>query len=322
MKPPSYGVKEGVNLVPINGLVNLKTPYKKYVVVGAGKTGLDALLYLLKNKVSPCRITWIVPNDCWYLNRDVFKMDDLWSEMENQFKAVLQANNIDEVYLKYEELGIMMRVDKSYWPTRMRGATITTEELEKVQSVKNVIRQGRIKEISSDSIVFMNGTSLPADSESLYVDCAAKGCGLGAHVPAVEVFSGNKINLQMFLLPQPCGSSGIIANLELGCPDDDDLKNDLCKPHDAPNFPWDWFKYLHISQTNQCKLLKSSVVGEWMKRSRLSIISHMNQDQLDRMNTFNEMNQEVLNANLKAFGDQKDIYGKSQISCKKPAAGG
>ena len=106
------------------------------------------------------------------------------------------------------------------------------------------------------------------------------------------------------------------------CPDDGALKNDLCKPHDAPNFPWDWFKYLHISQTNQGKLLKSSVVGEWMKTSRLSIISHMNQDQLERMNTFNETNQEALNANLKAFGDQKDIYGNSQISCKKPAAGG
>ena len=81
-------------------------------------------------------------------------MDDLWSEMEKQFIAVLKANNIDEVYLKYEELGIMMRVDKSYWPTRMRGATITKKELEKVRSVKNIIRQGRIKEISSDSIVF------------------------------------------------------------------------------------------------------------------------------------------------------------------------
>ena len=33
MRPPSYGVKEGVNLVPINGLINLKKPYKKYVVV-------------------------------------------------------------------------------------------------------------------------------------------------------------------------------------------------------------------------------------------------------------------------------------------------
>ena len=215
MRPPSYKVGEGVNVIPLNGLADLKFPYKKYVVVGAGKTGLDALLYLLERNVSPERISWIVPNDCWYLNRDVFKMDDLWSEMEKQYTAVIQSKNIDDLYLKYEELGIMMRIDKNHWPTRMRGATITSKELEKLQTVKNIFRHGRIKEISSDSISFENGTSISSDNESLYVDCSASGCGLGAHTPAVDIFNGKLINLQMFLLPQPCTCGAIIAALEL-----------------------------------------------------------------------------------------------------------
>ena len=215
MRPPSYKVGEGVNVIPLNGLADLKFPYKKYVVVGAGKTGLDALLYLLERNVSPERISWIVPNDCWYLNRDVFKMDDLWSEMEKQYTAVIQAKNIDDLYLKYEELGIMMRIDKNHWPTRMRGATISCKELEKLQAVKNIFRHGRIKEISSHSILFENGTSISTDNESLYVDCSASGCGLGAHTPAVDIFNGKLINLQMFLLPQPCTCGAIIAALEL-----------------------------------------------------------------------------------------------------------
>ena len=215
MRPPSYKVGEGVNVIPLNGLADLKFPYKKYVVVGAGKTGLDALLYLLERNVSPERISWIVPNDCWYLNRDVFKMDDLWSEMEKQYTAVIQAKNIDDLYLKYEELGIMMRIDKNHWPSRMRGATISCKELEKLQAVKNIFRHGRIKEISSHSILFENGTSISTDNESLYVDCSASGCGLGAHTPAVDIFNGKLINLQMFLLPQPCTCSAIIAALEL-----------------------------------------------------------------------------------------------------------
>ena len=216
MRKPTYEVVEGLSLVPINGLAfNLTALFKKYVVIGAGKTGLDALLYLLDHNVSPDKITWIVPNDCWYLNRDVFKMDDLWSEMEKQYLAVVEAKDIDDVYVKYEDLGVMMRVDKSYWPTRMRGATITPGELEKVRNVTNIIRRGRIKKISTNFIEFENGNLIKADSESLYVDCAAKGCGLGAHVPATDIFSGNRINLQMLLLPQPCGSSGIIAALEL-----------------------------------------------------------------------------------------------------------
>ena len=215
MRPPSYKVGVGVNVIPLNGLVDLKFPYQKYVVVGAGKTGLDALLYLLERNVSPERISWIVPNDCWYLNRDVFKMDDLWSEMEKQYTAVIQAKNIDDLYLKYEELGIMMRIDKNHWPTRMRGATISCKELEKLQAVKNIFRHGRIKEISSHSILFENGTSISTDNESLYVDCSASGCGLGAHTPAVDIFNGKLINLQMFLLPQPCTCGAIIAALEL-----------------------------------------------------------------------------------------------------------
>ena len=105
-------------------------------------------------------------------------------------------------------------------------------------------------------------------------------------------------------------------------PDDDALKNELCKPIDAPNFPWDWFKYLYVSQTNLDKLCNSSVLGEWVERNRLSILSHMSKNQLDRMKAFNETNKETLNNNLKIFGDQKDIYGQSQKSCRKPAAGG
>ena len=100
------------------------------------------------------------------------------------------------------------------------------------------------------------------------------------------------------------------------------MKNDLCRPHDAPNFPWDWFKYLCISETNLNKLRQSTVLGDWIKSNRLSIISHLSKDQLEKMSAFKDANQEALNANLRLFGEQKEIYGNSQKSCKKPAAGG
>ena len=41
----------------------------RYVVIGAGKTGLDALLQLLDTGVSPESILWIISQDCWYFNR-------------------------------------------------------------------------------------------------------------------------------------------------------------------------------------------------------------------------------------------------------------
>jgi hypothetical protein len=78
---PNYGVAEGVNLVPVNGLARIKQAWERwgqslppvgrprYVVIGAGKTGIDALLHLLDIGVEQEAITWIVSNDCWYHSR-------------------------------------------------------------------------------------------------------------------------------------------------------------------------------------------------------------------------------------------------------------
>ena len=51
-------------------------------------------------------------------------------------------------------------------------------------------------------------------------------------------------------------------------------------------------------------------------------MSHMSQDQLEKMKSFKAHYQEIFYKNLKEFGDQKDIYGNSQTSCKKAVAGG
>ena len=40
---------------------------------GAGKTGIDAVLFLLNQNVDADKITWIMPNDPWLVNRDKFK---------------------------------------------------------------------------------------------------------------------------------------------------------------------------------------------------------------------------------------------------------
>ena len=104
-------------------------------------------------------------------------------------------------------------------------------------------------------------------------------------------------------------------------PDDDCAKNEACQPHDAPNFPWDWFKFLCISQINTDKLY--SFLGQkWMEESRLSIMSHMTADQLEKMKSFKNDHQGTFIKNLKEFGNQKEIYGTSQAGHKKAVAGG
>ena len=217
---PAFPVEEGVNLAPINGLVHLKSPWKKYVIIGSGKTGLDAVLHLIDLNVDPEKITWIISNDCWYLNRDVHNMVDLWDGMKRQYQTILKAKDINDVYRKYEKDGIVFRIDQNVWPTKMRVGTITYEDLDKIRRVKNVIRQGRIKSIGIDAIKFENGVTIPIDCKNdLFVDCTS-GCNKEkSHALkriSLPIFDGNVIHLQPMLLGgRNCISSALVAALEI-----------------------------------------------------------------------------------------------------------
>ena len=58
------------------GLATVRDSYSDYVIVGGGKTGIDGVLHLLDHGVNPDKISWIVPNDSWFFNRDLFKYDE------------------------------------------------------------------------------------------------------------------------------------------------------------------------------------------------------------------------------------------------------
>jgi len=75
--PPKYTIHPGVTLVPINGIARLDKSWKKYVVIGAGKTGIDAVLRLLDLGVNQEKISWIVPNDPWMQNRDTLQVSEI-----------------------------------------------------------------------------------------------------------------------------------------------------------------------------------------------------------------------------------------------------
>ena len=73
IRPPVFPVAPGVQLKPLNALFQLQrevTQPSRFAVIGAGKTGMDAVLFLLNHGVEQSRIVWIMPNDSWLLDRD------------------------------------------------------------------------------------------------------------------------------------------------------------------------------------------------------------------------------------------------------------
>ena len=80
MGPPAYSVAAGVSLVAPNHLPKITRPYEAYTVVGAGKTGVDACLWMLAQGVDPQRISWIVPRDPWFIERGSLQPGPLCEE--------------------------------------------------------------------------------------------------------------------------------------------------------------------------------------------------------------------------------------------------
>ena len=254
--PPNYSVDEGVHLVPINGLARLQRPWKRYTVIGAGKTGLDALLHLLDQGVAPENLHWLVSNDCWYLNR-TDGMKNLGGA--EAVKAVLDAKNVEELYLGYEKQNIFFRVDPQQEATKMRAATISPEELENIRTVKDIVRKGRVERITKSKIIFLNSEELETDEDTLYVDCSAGGTSFTT--PLQAIFQPGRIVLQMVQLPAPTQSAGIIAALEL-VSSKDDWKNQVVQPLGAPQELEDWFRFFAISVRNAKKVCKSVLIPQ------------------------------------------------------------
>ena len=72
----------------------MRDSYDQYLIVGGGKTGIDAVLYLLDHGVLPDKISWIVPNDSWLLNRDSLVFDEnTISFWESYFEGLTNDND-------------------------------------------------------------------------------------------------------------------------------------------------------------------------------------------------------------------------------------
>jgi hypothetical protein len=157
--PPNFTVDEGVNFVPINGLTDVKTPWERYMVIGAGKTGMDAIVYLLEQGVRPDRICWIISNDCWYILREAFVKDEGLHLVKQSFEAVLleDVTTHADFFLDLERRGVMARLDRRILPTKFRAPTVSRAELEQVGRVGGTVRRGRVATIKRDRVLFLSG---------------------------------------------------------------------------------------------------------------------------------------------------------------------
>jgi hypothetical protein len=242
-------------------------------VIGAGKTAMDACVWLLDNGVDPDRITWIMPRDSWVLNRANLQPGDEFfaafcKSLADQVEAVALADSVDDVFARLEAAGELRRLDPTVTPTAYHCATLSDRELAQLRRIKKVIRLGHVTEIDAGEITLERGT-IPTGPATLHVDCSAIGIPARGTTP---VFDGDRITIQFVRTCQPTFSAALIGFVESTFTDIDE-KNRICTPIPAPNVPLDWLKMLQLELVNRDLWAKYPQLGDWMVASRLDPVA-------------------------------------------------
>jgi hypothetical protein len=237
--PPAFPIDASVRFYTPNDLYesqkNIELGNNKFVILGCGKTAMDAIVYLQSQLlVSPEQILWIIPNDVWIMRRNG-GMPLMWNQA-----LVDHDLDIQEATRDLERRGILTRLDPSIEPTKFRYPIIGDDELEMLRKIPetNRIRRGRISAIRVVPVVDCkhSSTTTHEDVENMcrvefekttedvlwltkedhvFVDCTSPGPFNQKHENNLTPFTSDKeIRLNFLFSPPAPWSSSCIAALE------------------------------------------------------------------------------------------------------------
>jgi hypothetical protein len=235
--PAPFTVSDGTHLVTVNDLVKIGGAPSQYVIVGSGKTATDACIWLLGNGVDPDAICWVRPRDPWMLNRAVVQPNPavIFGMAADTVEAAVGASSADDLFLRLEEAGVMLRIDRSVTPTMAKTPTLAQWELDHLRSIENVVRLGHIRHAEPGKLTLDDGDTTIA-KDAVIVHCAADGL---QQRPLVPIWQADAITLQPIRTGFPCFAAALAGYVEATRQDDAE-KNRLCPPSPFSNTPTDW----------------------------------------------------------------------------------
>ena len=319
---PNFDIEEAVQFMPLNELPKITNPPKGFVVIGGGKTGIDACLWLLENQVNPDDITWIVSRDAWLLDRintqptaEFFKTSI--GSIAAQLEAIPKAASIPDVFDRLEDLGVLKRLDKKVRPKMFHGATVSELELETLRRIKNVVRLGRVKRLEKNQIILEKG-SIATSRKHIHVDCSA--CAITEH-DIRPIFKDGLITPQTVRSYQPVFSASVIAYVEAHY-GDDKTKNELCQVVVLPNHDTDWIRMLSAQLANQFTWSKDKSLRNWLTTNRLngfgSLVQNVDKNDLEKMAILKRMRKASMPAIMKLQQLITQLDASQQSEIKNP----
>lgn len=271
--PPKFEVAAGVTCVPVGELPRSVAPGASYVVVGAGKTGIDACLWLLENGTHPDRICWIMPRDAWLYDRAQLQpghagLAGLAKLVADQVEALTEAESVDDVFERIEAKGSLMRLDPAVRPTMHHCAIVSRRELEALRRIRNVVRLGRVRRLEPARIVLERG-AVVTEPGAIHVNCTACAFDFSDRPPR-PIFDGRRITLQLTRHCSPTFSAAFIAHVEATY-EDEARKNELCPPIPYPTDPVGWLRIQAANLPAEVRWSVDASLARWLNDCRLNI---------------------------------------------------
>jgi hypothetical protein len=271
---PNFTIAADIQFMPLNDLPKVTQPPAGYVVIGGGKTGIDAVLWLLEKHVNPDDIQWIMPRDAWLIDRkntqptEAFFVDSIGAQA-SQMEAIANSESIEDMFDRLEKAGVFLRIDTDVQPEMFHGATVSQMELAELRKVKNIVRKGRVTSIESNQIVLEHGI-IPTSTEHLHIDCSASAL---TNLTIKPIFADDVITPQTVRSYQPVFSAAFIAHIELAYPEA--AKNKICNVVPLPNTLMDWLRLTAAFMMNQYIWSQDEDLRKWLLANRLDGFSQL-----------------------------------------------
>ena len=268
---PSFTVDDDVRCVAVNALVKECEPAGGYVILGAGKTGMDACVWLLEQGVDPTRITWVKPREPWLIDRATLqpreKIADFIKDYALSVEACALAASVRDLFERLEACGALVRVDTSVEPTMFRGPILSEYERNLLRTIDHVVRAGHVQRIAPGRMQ-MDEADVAANPGALFVDCTAEGLRTPTPRP---IFEPMRVTPQGIREGSPSFNAALIGHLEATRGDDVVAANEFAPPNSYPNTAEDWIRQRHISMTAQARWDQTPDLTEWIEGCRLNI---------------------------------------------------
>lgn len=270
--PPPFEVADGVRCVPAGAIAGTHERPDRYVIIGGGKTAIDACVWLLERGVPAAAICWIKPREAWWLNRRFQQPYTLVTELYRgaslQIEAMAAATSVEDLFARLEAADILLRVDRAVTPTMFRGAVVSEAEVALLRRIENVVRMGYVRRIDRDEILLADGR-VPTSSGSLHVHCAASAL---ARPPLRPIFEPDRVTIQPFFWGYACFQFALLGVVEATIERDEE-KNALCPPIAYWDRNEDYLSAFLATMVGDRARAAHPAIASWSKATRLNPVN-------------------------------------------------